>query len=383
MTAAGFAVVGVGMTPFGRHLDRSVRSLVEEAVTMALDDAGLSDGDVDAVLFSNSFDGLLSGQEAIRGEVALAERDFGGSAIVNVENACASGSSAVHLAQSMLAAGEARRVLVIGAEKLYHADRAKSFDALRSATDVSVEVEGGAGRSVFMDHYASKARRHVERHGTTAEAFAAVAVKNSRNGALNPYAQHQAEHDIDAVLGSRVVVAPLTLYMCSPISDGAAAVVLSADLGADGEHPRIVGTAVAAGDGRADPTPIAAARAFAAAGIRATDVDLAEVHDATAPSEILAIEDLGLCARGEAAGLTLAGETAIGGSVAVNPSGGLLSRGHPIGATGVAQVAEVAWQLRGVAGRRQVHGAEVGVTQNAGGVLGDDVAVAGVTVMRR
>ena len=380
---SGVAVVGVGMTKFGRHLDRSLGSLAAEAVGIALRDAGLEAADIDAVVFSNSFDGLLSGQESIRGEIALDGLGLAGKELVNVENACASGSSAIHIARSFVAAGTARRVLVVGAEKLFHEDRARSFAALRSATDVTAEVEGGEGRSVFMDHYARKARAHVAAHGTTLEEFATVAVKNSANGSRNPYAQHQAVHTVDAVIASRPVTDPLTLYMCSPISDGAAAIVLSADAGSDGDHPQLIGTAVATGDGVTDPTPIAAQRVYAMGGITPADVDFAEVHDATAPSEILAIEDLGLAARGGAAALMMAGETAVGGELPINPSGGLLARGHPIGATGVAQVVEAVWQLRGEADGRQVAGAEIGMTQNAGGVLRDDVAVAAVTLLRR
>lgn len=371
------------MTPFDRHLDRSLRSLSTEAVELALQDAELEASDIDAVLFSNSFEGLLSGQEAIRGEVTLIGLGFAGKLMINVENACASGSSAIHIARCMVHAGEARRVLVVGAEKLFHEDRARSFAALRSATDVTAHVNGGSDRSVFMDHYARKARDHMARYGTTVEEFARVAAKNSANGALNPFAQHRIGHDVTSVLASRPVTDPLTLYMCSPISDGAAAVILSADAGSDGEYPHLIATAVAAGDGSTDPTPTASERAFAAARVSAKDVDFAEVHDATAPSEILALEDIGLVERGDAAAFTTAGESAVGGSLPINPSGGLLARGHPIGATGVAQVVEVVWQLRGEAEQRQIKDAEVGLTQNAGGVLGDDVAVAAVTLIRR
>lgn len=380
---SGIAIVGVGMTKFGRHLDRNLRSLAGEAVALALEDAGLEAADIDAALFSNSFDGLLSGQESIRGQIALDGLGLAGKELINVENACASGSSAIHIARNLIEARGAQRVLVVGAEKLFHEDRARSFAALRSATDVTADVEGGEDRSVFMDHYARKARDHVAAYGTTVEQFANVAVKNSANGARNPYAQHRVAHDLQAVLGSRPVTDPLTLFMCSPISDGAAAVVLSANGGSDGDHPKLVATAVAAGDGASDPTPIAASRAFASAGISPAEVDVVEVHDATAPSEILAIEDLGLAERGEGAALTAAGETALGGRVPVNPSGGLLARGHPIGATGVAQVVEVVWQLRGEAEVRQVEGAQVGMTHNAGGVLRRDVAVAAVTLIRR
>ena len=377
------ALVGVAMTPFGRHPDATIGDLASEAVRGALNDAGLEAADVDAVVFSNSFDGLMSGQESIRGEVALAGVGFAGKTMLNVENACASGLTAMYVAHTMIVAGKANRVLVVGAEKLFDEDRSRSFAALRSATDVSAYIDNGATRSVFMDHYAQKALEHMERYGSTPADFAAVAVKNSVNGSLNPLAHHRTVHDLESVLGSRVVTAPLTLFMCSPISDGAAAVLLSADAGADGEHPLLLGTGVAIGDGRLDPTSLAAERAFVAAGVNPRDVDVAEVHDATAPAEILAIETLGLVARGEGAAFTSAGETARDGSIAVNPSGGLLARGHPIGATGVAQVAEIVWQLRGDAGERQVAGASIGVTQNSGGVLGGEVAVAAVTVIRR
>jgi acetyl-CoA acyltransferase len=373
-------ILGVGMTPFGRHLDRTLADLAQEAADAALADAGISKDDVDAVVFANSFAGLLTGQESIRGEAALARAGFAGKAIVNVENACASGSTAVLAAVDALRAGRYDTVLAVGAEKLFHPDRKRSFQALESATDVSEERDVPEGHSVFMDHYARKALAYMERHGATQEDFAAIAVKSSAKAAHNPYAQHRKPHTLAGVLEAPPITDPLTLYMCSPISDGAAAVVLSRNGGsASARTPAVRGTGLVAGDGVSDPTPGAARLAFAEAGIEPGDADVAEVHDATAPSELFAIEELGLCGPGEgSAYLRAEGEPGI---AAVNPSGGLLSRGHPVAATGVAQVAELTWQLRGDAGERQVAGADVAVSQNAGGVLGDDVAIACVTVV--
>lgn len=377
-------MAGAAMTQFGRHANRTLTDLAQEAAYGALADAGLGIEDLDAVVFSNSFAGVMTGQESIRGEVALSQHGFGHRPLWNVENACASGSTAVLTGTNAILAGRCETVLVVGAEKLFDEDRSKSFHALETATDVATtrdDRDGSRGRSVFMDHYARKARAYLAEHGVASELFAHVSVKNSRHGAANPFAQHRVEHSLEAVLGARPIVDPLTLFMCSPISDGAAAVVLTAPGQAPVGAPRIIGMGLRAGNGEGDPTSAAAAQALAEAGVRPDDLDVLELHDATAPSEILALEDMGIFNRGEAAARTAAGATTYGGQVVVNPSGGLLSRGHPVGATGVAQIVELTWQLSGKAGDRQVEGAALGAAQNAGGVLADDVAVACVTIL--
>ena len=249
---------------------------------------------------------------------------------------------------------------------------------------------GTAPRSFFMDLYAGMARDYMRVSGATAEDFAAVVVKNQHNGARNPRAQYGSELTIADVLASRKVVDPLTLLMCSPISDGAAAAVIvsgrvAARLGVSG--PRITASVVVSGNrhDKADPTAGSTARAARAAyeqaGLGPDDLDVAEVHDASAPAELIVYEQLGLAAPGGAPELLASGRTALDGALPVNTSGGLLSKGHPIGASGLAQICEATWQLRSQAGARQVPGARVALTQNGGGWLEGDSAAMGVHIL--
>jgi acetyl-CoA acetyltransferase len=239
-----------------------------------------------------------------------------------------------------------------------------------------------------MDVYALLARRYSEKSGADERDFAQVAVKNHRHGALNPKAQYREEVTVEEVLASRRISGPLHLLMCSPIGDGAAALVVcsaerAAAAGADAVHVR----ATAIASGRDDDGPVAveraAARAYEQAGVGPEDIDLAEVHDAAAPAELQIYEELGLCGPGEGPALLASGATTLGGRVPVNPSGGLLSKGHPVGATGCAQLVELTEHLRGRAGARQVEGARIGLAENAGGFLGPDQAVASVTILSR
>ena len=225
MADATVCIAGAGMTSFGRHLDESLGALARQAADAALADAAVAPGQIDLIVSANAMAGLLQGQESVRGQVALAQGPLAGKPLVNVENACAGGATAVQVAAWALRAGAARRVLVIGAEKLFHPDKAATFRALASASDVA--AHGGADtRSMFMDFYAGRARTHMEAHGTTPAQLAAVAAKNRRHGSLNPLAQFRSAVSADEVLDSRMIAAPLTLLMCSPISDGAAALVL-------------------------------------------------------------------------------------------------------------------------------------------------------------
>jgi acetyl-CoA acetyltransferase len=246
--------------------------------------------------------------------------------------------------------------------------------------------KSGEKRSLFMDVYAAAARQHMARYGTTVEQFAAIAAKNSFHGSLNPRAQYQEAHTVAEVLASPTIAAPLTRLMCSPIGDGAAAaIVVSEDalkrLRRDGAPVRIAASVLGTGHDRAadEPDPVAAVArsAYEQAGLGPEDVSLAEVHDATAPAELMIYEELGFCAAGDGGRLVDAGETRLGGRRPVNTSGGLIAKGHPVGATGLAQIVEVVEQLRGRAGRRQVARARIGLTENAGGaVRGDPAAVA-------
>jgi acetyl-CoA acetyltransferase len=382
-------VAGAAMTRFGKHLERSSRELVEEAVAGVLRDAELQPGDIGACYVGNAVSGLMNGQESIRGQVVLRNTGLLGVPIVNVENACASSSTALHLGRQAIASGEHDHVLVVGYEKLYDADRQKSFRAFNASMDLEEMRRrfpaGGEGRSVFMDLYASFSEPPGDRQsGPDEEALGMVSVKNHHHGALNPLSQFREEVSLEEVLGSRKIAGPLTLLMCSPLSDGAAALVLSARP-RNGSRVRVAASVLVSGrgDDRSQPDAVTrgARRAYERAGLGPEDLDVVELHDATAIAELQLYEELGLCAAGDAARLVLDRETWLGGRLPVNPSGGLLARGHPIGATGAAQVVELAWQLQGRCNQRQVPDAKVALAQNAGGWVGTDAAACAVHVL--
>ena len=386
---------GAAMTHFGKHLDRSARDLVEEAVTAALADAEIEAAHVQAVYVGNAVSGLMSGQESIRGQVVLRRTGLLGVPIVNVENACASSSTALHLGFQAIASGQYECVAVVGYEKLYDADKSKSFRAFNASMDLT-ELQtrfgssAGHGRSVFMDLYASFSAD--DGHAAAAvdrEALALVSVKNHHHGALNPYSQYREEVTVEQVLAARPVAGPLTLLMCSPLSDGAACLVLTARNIRRGRTAgvRIASSALTSGRGDDTSKPSAVERAARAAreaaGVGPEDLDVVELHDATAIAELDLYEQLGLCQPGDAPRLVCDRVTWLGGDLPVNPSGGLLSRGHPIGATGAAQVVELAWQLEGRCDQRQVPNASVAMAQNAGGWVGTDAAACAVHVLQR
>jgi len=372
-------IAGVGMTRFGKHADKSLRDLAGEAVTVALADAGLTAEDLDCAFASNSVAGIITGQEAVRGQVSMKDLNLGGIPVFNVENACASGSTAIHLATSYLAGGAAEIALVVGYEKMVHPDKAVSFRALETCSDIEemeqVKARLGpeaAKRSVFMDLYAEKVRAYLDKTGATQRHLAQIAAKNSENGTRNPLAQFQTANDTDAVLNSRPIVAPLTLLMCSGMSDGAAALVLMTPNAARARQidgPVIAGSAIRSESFESGGSQMRRVAQFAydQAGLTPADMDLAEVHDATSPGELFAYEDIGLAEYGEGWKRVDDGSVFAGGRCPVNPSGGLLSRGHPIGATGVAQVCELALHLRGDAGDRQIKGAKSGIAHCLGG----------------
>jgi acetyl-CoA acetyltransferase len=320
-----------------------------------------------------------------------------GLPIVNVENACASGSTAFNGAWRAVASGEVEVAVAVGAEKLTHEDKTRSFAALGAAVDqealpeIRERLYGSdnipAGRSMFMDIYASFAEAYAEKSGATSHDFALVAAKNHDHGALNPKAQYRNRVTPEEVLSSRQISGPLTLLMCSPIGDGAAALILvSEDMYKRLEvAPVKVAASILASGNPEDIPPVvrAARRAYAASGIGPEDIDVVELHDAAAPAELIAYEDLGLCDEGGGPALLTSGATTLGGRVPVNPSGGLLSRGHPVGATGCAQLVELTSQLRGECGSRQVAGARVALAENAGGLIGTDPAAASITILQR
>jgi acetyl-CoA acetyltransferase len=409
-------VAGAAMTRFGKFMDSTIRSLAEEATQAALADAGVEPSAVEMAFFANATAGILTGQEMIRGQVALRHTGLLGIPIVNVENACASASSAFSLACMAVGSGSVDVALAIGSEKMTHPDKAKSFAAIGTAVDLlqlddlkrwmgesPADAEGVQGspipaaadagdgstkKSMFMDVYAVNTRAYMERSGATAEDFARVAVKNHHHGALNPNAQYRDEITVEDVLASREIAWPLTLLMCSPIGDGAAAVVVCSEDYARrrGIDPlRVRANVLVSGTDRAPDEPgaveRAAQRAFEQAGIGPDDLDVVELHDAAAPAELMTYEELGLCAPGDGPKLLASGDTALGGRLPVNTSGGLLSKGHPIGATGCAQLVELVDQLRGRAGGRQVDGARVALAENGGGFLGTDAAAMVVTIL--
>lgn len=377
------------MTKFGRT-NKSLNQLTEEAVSEAIADAQVTVDDIDLVVFANAVGGLLQGQEMIRGQVALRNTGLLGKPVFNVENACASGSSAVALARMAIRSAAARTVLVIGAEKLAVADKRAVFAAIGSARDVRCADadDPDSGRSPFMDIYAKESLEYSKLSGATSEDFAAVSVKNRSHGALNPNAQFASTITVAEVMNSRVIVDPLRLLMCSPISDGAAALVLTSSSGVgSGPAIKLRACAIVSGTDRSDDLPSASARAaklaYEESGIGPDDLNVAEVHDAVAPAELMAYEDLLLAPKGGGVELMRSGVTRLGGALPINVSGGLIARGHPIGATGCAQLVELVGQLRGVNGSRQVDGATTALSHNVGGWLGNDGAVACVTILTR
>jgi acetyl-CoA acetyltransferase len=310
---------------------------------------------------------------------------IGGIPIINVENACASASTAFHVIWAMIAGGVYDVGLALGMEQHSPYDPIKVLESAIIGTDVEeslkvierVQGDVTGSRAIFVDIYARAAKDHMAKYGTTQRQMAAVASKNHFHSTLNPYCQYRKPFTIEEVLQSREVIYPITLYMCTSYSDGAAAAILcSADyarkLGIS-KPVKILSSALRSGrDRKEDEEPIeklAAYQAYEMAGLGPEDIDVAEVHDASAFAEIGLIEALGLCPEGEGGPFSEAGHTKLGGKKPVNVSGGLESKGHPIGATGLGQLAEIVWQLRGEAGERQVENARTGLTQNGGGMV--------------
>ncbi|MBI5601886.1 MAG: thiolase family protein [Deltaproteobacteria bacterium] len=412
-------IIGGAMTKFGRHLDRNLKSLVEEAVSGALKDAGVSKDQLEGVWVGNASQGILQGQESIRGQVVMRAMGIGGIPVINVENACASSATALHGARAMVALGDMDVALVVGMEKMYSEDRSKVLPAFTGCMDVEIlpqlmqafaeqeerikkeQMIRGEGRkqksgqrSVFMDVYALNARSHMKEYGTTQRQLAVIASKNHYHSSMNPLAQYQNTFTVEEVLESPEVTWPLTRPMCSPIGDGAAALIICSEAFA-----RKIGAAygievaacmLASGE---DPDQEKGAstlsrlsrKSYEKAGLGPEDIDLAEVHDATAFGELYASEELGFCPLGEGGAFAEAGHSTLGGKLPINVSGGLESQGHPIGATGVRQVVELYWHLagKGQAGQRQVEGAKAGLAQNAGGTVNGSEGALSVTILKR
>jgi acetyl-CoA acetyltransferase len=406
-------IVGVSMTRFGRMLDTGIKQLCNAAVTEALADAGLARSDIHAIYFGNCMQGLMEGQHCIRGQVVLREQGFERVQIINLENACATGSTAFAEAVKFVKAGEGEVALALGVEKLFSTDRAAMFAAFDSAWDVSaternseklnslgegVEVppESVSGKpfSRFMDVYAAFARFHMREYGLTQRQLAAVAAKNHDHSVHNERAQYREPYTIDEVLTARPISYPLTLPMCAPISDGAAAAVVCSRaalkrLGINpGRAVRVLASVVGSGINRSPKdyaadhiSRLTANRAYERAAVGPVDIDVAEVHDATAVGEIIESECLGLAPTGEGGPIAEAGDTRLGGRIPINPSGGLESKGHPLAATGLGQIFELTAQLRNESGQRQVPGARIAIAQNGGGLWGYEEAVCAVTIL--
>ncbi len=368
------AVIGVGITKFGEHWDKNLRELGIEAGAKAIEDAGIRGRDLDAIYLGNMSAGRFVGQEHV---AALVSGELGLSIpAVRVEGACASGGIAIREGIFSILSGQNEIVLVGGAEKMTDLLTDKVTTALMGAADQEWEAYYGL---TFPGLYALIARRHMHDFGTTREQMAKVAVKNHHNATLNPIAQFSREITVEDVLNSPMIADPLTLLDCSPITDGAAAMILcKAELAKKyTDNPVYIIGSGQASDTLAlhsrkslttlEATVKAAREAYKQAGINPEDVDLAEVHDCFTIAEIVAIEDLGFCKKGEGGKLVEEGATEIGGRIPINTSGGLKAVGHPVGATGIKQAIEIVLQLRGEAGKRQVEDAEIGLTHNVGG----------------
>lgn len=411
-------VAAVGLIPFGRHEDKSIKDLARWVMGNLLDHTSLDLHDLQAAWMSNAGWGMSDGQHCIRGQVALAPLGLSDIPIMNVENACAGGASAFHGAWLGVAAEAYDVALAIGIEKMSMpknadaATRKKSFDNFIAGTDVEVtrafienlkrqaeqkrsemeaagkikKGEGEGDRSAFMDIYSMAARAHMSAYGTTQEQLAAIAAKNHNQGALNPDAQYRFRMTVEEVLSDRLVSFPLTRAMCAPMGDGAAAAILVSRKVLERLEQAVpikvrASVLAAGGTSGGDREKGVAERAYDVASLGPDEIDLAEVHDATAFGELIQTEKLGFCKEGEGGPYAESGATSLGGEKPVNPSGGLECRGHPIGATGLAQIAELVYQLRGDAGQRQVEGARIGLAQNAGGFIGMGEAALAIHIL--
>jgi acetyl-CoA acetyltransferase len=399
-------IAGVGMTRFGNHSGRTLSGLASEAITEALEDAGIEIGAIQAVWSGNAGASVMTGQVCVLGEVLLRRTGGGRIPVVNVENACATASTAFQQACSMVTLGAYDVVLAVGVEKLYHEDRTRAMTVYAGCSDTERpeeleayltgdqvpgrKVETAQRRSVFMDIYARMARDYMSVSGAEQRHFAMVSAKNSFHGSMNERAQFRDVLSAEEVLSARTISYPLTLPMCSPIGDGAAAAVIMSEKAAKtfGVSSKVrvrssvlVSSFDGVGGSAAGMTAEAASSAYESAGILASDIDCVELHDASSPAELIYYEALGLCAPGDGVALLEDGATRLGGKVPVNPSGGLVRKGHPIGATGLAQIYELTNQLRGRAQKRQVADARIAVAENGGGWLGDDAAALVISVL--
>lgn len=371
-------IVGVGITDFGRFPDLTEEALAQSAILEALSDSGLQIRDIEAFYCGNAIGASLPGQRALR------ELHTGGNAVYNIDNACSSGATAVNAALSALRSGQYETVLVFGMDQL---------SSLGGGPLPLSRNDWNNKRGMIMPAlYAMRATRYMHEHGMEVSTLADIAVKNRQHGLLNPIATFCKATTREEVLASRPIAEPLTLLQCCPaVVDGAAAVVLSTKPSKGRAAPvRVLASVVQSGLFETGPedmieaeiTARTARMAYEQAGVGPQDLSLIECHDAFTISELLYYEALGLCDRGEAPQLLASGATTLGGRIPVNPSGGLIAKGHPPGATGVAQIVEVCEHLQGRAGQRQVEGARFGLTQvTGGGIWGVDHAACSIHIL--
>lgn len=409
-------VIGVGMTPFGKHMDKNMKTLAAAATNRALEHAGITKDKLQVAVVGNAYQGLVTGQESIRGQVVLRAMGIGGIPVTNVENACCSSATALQVAWMDIALGLHDVALVLGMEKMYMDDREKRLKLFSASADVEViemlvqamkadaerkrkeaEARGevkkekdSKGGSAFMEIYAMGARLHMDKYGLTQRQLAVVSAKNHNHSVNNPYAQYRKSFTVEEVLAAQPIAYPLTLPMCAPVGDGAAAAILCSKkmikkLGAS-KPVKILATVVGGGMDRGFDDPDIGERvakvAYEKAGVGPKDIDVAEFHDATAFGEVVNTEALGFCPRGEGGLFAEQGHSTIGGKLPINPSGGLESKGHPVGATGAGQIAELVWQLRGEADGRQVKKARIALAENGGGNIGIEEAAMVITILQ-
>ncbi len=393
MSAPDVAILGTGMTDMSRR-DLSLDTMAYEVVHEALDDAGVSPHELGLVIVGNAMAGRLSDQGCVRGQTWLRKAGLNEAAIINVDNSCAGGSSALHLA-TMAATVQDRPVLALGVEKMWTGNRSETIAGIEDGLPAEYrydlherrhEDDNPAG-SILMGLNNSWAQRLIAEVGATVRQIAAAAAKAFNHASRNPLAQFQRSVTVDEVLASPQVAGVLTRLMCSSFTDGAAAIVLGGpSVRTPAMAPRIIGSVARSGNGLLDyhdRLTQAAESAWEAFGLGPQDFDLVELHDATAAEELYALESLGFFGPGEAGPATEAGATGVDTpGLVVNSSGGLVGRGHPLGATGLAQVVELATQIRGRGGDRQVAGARTGIAVNTGGIIYGDAGFVGIHAVR-
>ncbi len=378
-------VIGVGMTHFGKFPEMTVEQLGREAAWAALKDSGMGPQSVEVAYLGNLTEGRETGHNSCVAQEILAGMGIRGIPITRVENACSSGSTAFREAWMAVGSGLYDIAMALGVEKLTGRGPAP-------LSRIGDTMEGIAGFSP-PGMWAMRARRHMAQYGTTLEQMAEVAVKNRKHGRLNPRAQYPKEVTVQEVRNSPMICNPLTLFDSCPTTDGGAAAILCSEEVAKRYTTNFIHVAAAALKSGTyeslrdiavnDIEKRASREAYERAGIGPEDLDFAEVHDCFTIAEIVRTENLGFCREGEGGRLVEEGVTALGGRFPVNPSGGLLCKGHPIGATGIAQVAELVWQLRGEAGARQVAGAKTGLAHCSGGFVGQDTGASTVIILKR